>query len=226
MKHIFILTIAALCIITACGKNDLAYKDFAPEGEIVYPGKADSVKVYPGNNRAKLTWLLKTDSRITKCRVYWNQHQDSLEVAVTRTDGVDTISVMLNNMAEGPYSFDVYSYNAKGNASIKANATGDVYGAFYTGNLVNRLFKKAVYSAGKTRIEWVVADPRSFGLRLRYKDLAGVTQTLQVPSSELITNIPANVLNNELEYETLYLPVPNAIDIFAAATVKMTAKPE
>jgi len=225
MKHIFILIIAAL-FITACGKSDTAYKDFAPGGEIVYPGKADSVKVYPGNNRVKLTWLLKTDSRITKCRVYWNQRQDSAEVPVTRTNAVDTITVLLNNMAEGAYSFDVYSYNANGNTSIKANATGDVYGSFYTSNLVNRLFKKAVYSAGKTRIEWVVADPRTFALRLRYKDLAGVTQTLQVPSSEMITNIPANVLNNELEYETLYLPVPNAIDIFAAATVKLTAKPE
>lgn len=224
MKHIFI--VAIIIILAACGKSDTAYKDFAPEGEIVYPGKPDSVKVYPGNNRVKLTWLLKTDSRITKCRVYWNQRQDSAEVAVTRTSGVDTITVMLNNMAEGPYSFDVYSYNAKGNASIKANATGDVYGAFYAGNLTNRLFKKAVYSAGKTRIEWVVADPRSYGLQLRYKDLAGVTQTLQVPSKEMITNIPANVLNNELEYETLYLPVPNAIDIFAAATVKLIAKPE
>ena len=225
MKHIFILTITAL-FIAACGKNDKDYKDFAPQGEIVYPGKADSVKVYPGNNRVKLTWLLKMDPRITKCRVYWNQRQDSMEVAVTRTAGVDTITVLLNNMAEGPYSFDVYSYNAKGDVSIKANATGDVYGDFYAGNLVNRLFKKAVYGAGKTRIEWVVADPRTFGLRLRYKDLAGVTQTLQVPSSEMITNIPANVLNNELEYETRYLPVPNAIDTFAAATVKLTAKPE
>lgn len=226
MKHIQILIIAALFIITACGKSDTAYKDFAPEGEVVYPGKVDSVKIYPGNNRVKLTWLLKTDSRITKCRVYWNQRQDSLEVAVTRTAGVDTITVLLNNMTEGPYSFDVYSYNAKGNVSIKTNATGDVYGPFYTGNLVNRLFRKAVYSAGKTRIEWVVADPRSFGLQLRYKDLAGVTQTLLVPSKDMITNIPANVLNNELEYETLYLPVPNAIDTFAATTVKVIAKPE
>lgn len=174
----------------------------------------------------KLTWLLKMDSRITKCRVYWNQHQDSSEVAVTRTAGVDTITVLLNNMTEGAYSFDVYSYNAKGDASIKTNVTGDVYGDFYKGNLQNRLFKKAVYSAGKTRIEWVVSDPRSFGLQLRYKDLSGVSQTLLIPSAELITNIPANVLNNELEYETLYLPVPTAIDTFAAATVKVVAKPE
>ncbi len=36
-----------------------------------------------------------------------------MEVAVTRTAGVDTITVLLNNMTEGPYSFDVYSYNAK-----------------------------------------------------------------------------------------------------------------
>ncbi|MRG43846.1 hypothetical protein GFS24_01910 [Chitinophaga sp. SYP-B3965] len=226
MKHIQILIITAFLIITACGKSDTAYKDFAPGGEIMYPGKVDSVKLYPGNNRIKLTWLLKMDSRITKCRVYWNQRQDSAEVAVTRTSGVDTISVLLNNITEGAYSFDVYSYNAQGNVSIKTNATGDVYGDFYKSNLVNRLFKKAVYSAGKTRIEWVVADPRTFGLQLRYKDLAGVTQTLLVPSSELITNIPANVLNNELEYQTLYLPVPNAIDIFMATTVKVIAKPE
>lgn len=226
MKHIQILIFAALLILTACGRSDKDYKDFAPEGEIVYPGKVDSIKVYPGNNRVKLTWLLKTDSRITKCRVYWNRRADSLEVPVTRTNGVDTISVLLTNITEGPYSFDVYSYNAKGNVSIKNTATGDVYGAFYTSNLVNRLLKKAVYGAGKTRLEWSFADARSSSLQLRYKDLLGVEQTLLVPSTENITTIPAYVLNNELEYQTLYLPVPNAIDIFAAATVKVVAKPE
>lgn len=226
MKRIQIMIFAALFIITACEKSDIAYKDFAPGGEIVYPGKVDSIKVYPGNNRAKLTWLLKTDSRITKCRVYWNRRADSVEVPVTRTSGVDTISVLLTNLTEGAYSFEVYSYNAAGNVSVKNTATGDVYGAFYTSNLTNRLLKKAVYGAGKTRIEWVVADARSMGLELRYKDAAGVPQTLQVPSTEMITTITGYVLNNELEYQTLYKPVSNSIDIFAAAAVKVVAKPE
>ena len=207
--------------LTACDKTDKAYKDFAPGGEITYPGKADSLKVNPGKQRAQLTWLLKTDSRIVKCRIYWNRRADSADVGITRTNGVDTIRHTLADMGEGPYVFEVYTFNAQGDRSIKAEVNGDMYGSFYESNLVNRTLKSAVITGGNTKLDWDESDPRSPGVELRYKDATGTAQTRRVPATEKTTLITGAVQTGTVEFQTLYLPVPNAIDTFRAATAKV-----
>ena len=220
IRHICVI-VAAGFVLAACEKTDKKYKDFAPGGEITYPGKADSLKVNPGKERAQLTWLLKTDIRVVKCRIYWNRKADSADISVTRTSGVDTIRHILPGLGEGPYVFEVYTFNAQGDRSIKAEANGDVYGGFYESGLVNRILKSAVVAGGNTKLDWDEADPRSVGVELRYKDQAGVAQTRRVPSSEKTTIVSGAPQTGTMEFRTLYLPVPNAIDTFSAATVKV-----
>lgn len=213
-------TLAAGFGLAACDKADEAYKDYVPNGEITYPGKADSLKANPGNERVQLTWLLKTDSRIVKCRIYWNRKADSADIDVTRSPGVDTIRHILN-LSEGPYVFEVYTFNAEGNRSIKAEANGDVYGSFYESGLANRVLKSAVITGGNTKLEWEEADPRSPAVELSYKDQAGELKSLRIPSSEKTTVIAGAPQTGTMEFKTLYLPVPNAIDTFAAPVVKV-----
>lgn len=220
LKYICLVLAAGFCL-AACDKADEAYKDLVPGGEITYPGKADSLKVNPGNQRAELTWLLKTDARIVKCRIYWNRKADSVDVTVNRTGGVDTIRHILTDMNEGPYVFEVYTYNALGDRSIKAEANGDVYGSFYESGLVNRVLKNASITGGNTKLEWEEADPRSPAVELTYKNQAGVQQTLRVPSAEKTTLITGTPQTGTMQFKTLYLPVPNAIDTFMAAPIKV-----
>lgn len=220
LKYICLSTAAGFCL-AACDKADEAYKDFVPQGEIIYPGKVDSLKVNPGKNRIELEWLLKTDSRIVKCRIYWNRKADSSDVTVQRTTGVDTIRTVLDAMTEGPYVFEVYTFNAQGDRSIKQEVNGDVYGEFYESNLANRILKSAVIDNGNAKLQWDEADPRSPAVRLTYTDQDGVAQTLLVPSTESTTILNGAPQTGTMEFKTLYLPVPNAIDTFAAPVVKV-----
>lgn len=220
IKYICFSLAAGFCL-AACEKTDEAYKDFVPGGEKVYPGKVDSLKANPGNNRIQLEWLLKTDSRIVKCRIYWNKKADSAEVAINRTNGVDTIRTILNNMVEGPYIFEVYTYNAQNDQSIRTEVNGDVYGDFYESNLINRILKSAVIDNGNTKLQWDEADPRSPGVRLTYTDQDGIAQTLLIPSGESTTVLTGIPQTGTMEFKTLYLPVPNAIDTFAAPVVQV-----
>lgn len=215
------LSLAAGFGLAACDKADTAYKEFAPGGEKVYPGKADSLKANPGKERIELTWLLKTDARIVKCRIYWNRKADSADVAVTRTNGVDTIRHILGGLGEGPYIFEVYTFNAQGDRSIKADVNGDVYGNFYESNLLNRVLKSAAITDGNTELEWDEADPRSPAVVLSYIDGTGAAQTRRVPSTEKTTLLAGIPQTGTMEFKTLYLPVVNAIDTFAAPTVKV-----
>lgn len=215
------LLLAAVSYLAACNKADEDYKDFVPDGEKVYPGKVDELKANPGKNRIMLEWLLKTDPRIVKCRVYWNRRKDSADVAVKRTNGVDTISAVLNGMPEGPYLFEVYTYNAQGNQSIKTEVNGDVYGGFYESNLLNRGLKKAEIANGGARLEWDEPDPRSPGVRLTFMDEAGETHSILVLPDENTTVLNIIPKTGTMEFKTLYLPVANAIDTFAAPVVKV-----
>lgn len=220
IRYIYVALTAGLAL-AACDKADQAYKDYAPGGEITYPGKADSLKVNPGRERIELTWLLKTDPRIVKCRIYWNRKADSADVTVTRTSGADTIRHTLTGMAEGPYAFEVYTYNAQGSRSIKAETNGDVYGSFYESGLKNRGLKSAVISGGNAKLEWDESDPRSPAVELWYNNAAGEKQTRRIPASEKTTVVTGIPQTGTMEFKTLYLPVVNAIDTFATTAVKV-----
>lgn len=213
-------SLAAGFFLASCDKADDDYKDFAPGGEITYPGKVDSLKSNPGYKRTQLTWLLKTDMRVVKCRIFWNRGADSAEIAIKRTNSVDTIKHILN-LAEGPYVFNVYTYDAEGNRSIKQELNADVYGDFYQTNLINRILKTATIVSGNAKLDWDEPDPRSPGVMLYYKDQNGVDQTRLVPSSEKTTTLTGAPQTGTMTFKTLYLPVPNAIDTFKAAAVKV-----
>ncbi len=208
-------------MFAACDKADEGYKDFAPGGEKVYPGKATELTVAPGKNRIMLEWLLTADPHIVSCRIYWNRKKDSVEVNVQRTHEVDTVSTILNDMPEGPYLFEVYTYNAQGNQSIKTEVNGDVYGDFYESNLLNRTLKNAAIVDSTVRLEWDEADPRSPGAKLSFTDADGVQHTMMVPSEESLTILDVLPEPGTLEFKTLYLPVANAIDTFSAPAVKV-----
>jgi hypothetical protein len=81
---LFVLAVTTVC----CSKWD-DYKKYTATGETTYTGKMDSVKIYPGRLRVKLTGLLPADPNITTCKISWNGN-DSIVYAITKGTGVDS----------------------------------------------------------------------------------------------------------------------------------------
>src|SRR5690606_16328711 len=95
-------TILSLCVLigisafmSSCKKLDFNYRQFIGDGEITYTGKADSLKVRGGDQRAELSWLLVADPKVTSYKIYWDNRQDSTSGTLVKTDNVDTVKVML-----------------------------------------------------------------------------------------------------------------------------------
>src|SRR5690606_13636198 len=99
-----------LCSLS-CSKMDATYADFIKDGKIVYPGKADSVQVFPGKNRLSLTWLL-FDPNVTRTKIYWNNRVDSLDVLADSSPGIDSMHVLFSDMEEGDYLFEYFTYDS------------------------------------------------------------------------------------------------------------------
>ena len=215
-KFYLLLLIVAGAFV-ACTKMEDTYKEFVQNGEIIYTGRVDSVKTYPGNNRIALTMLLLSDPKIIKVKVLWNNKADSAVKDVVRTTGVDTVKFMLTNMPEGTYAFEIYTYDNQGHSSIKTEAIGIVYGQNYVNSLFNRPLKSMIYAASKATLKWYGPSAQTVGQQINYTDSFNVAKDVFVPKADTMTVLTNFKKGATFQYRTLYLPAVNAIDTFYSA---------
>lgn len=212
-------------IISACSKMDDYKTKFMSGGAIIYTGRMDSVKIFSGRNRVQVNGLFTSDPKIVKYRVFWNSRQDSIEVPVKRTTGVDTAKLIINNLPEGLMSFEIRTYDAQGRSSVAVNVAANVYGDIYQAGITNRPIADAsMQSDGSALITWsdVNADAGIKSMEIKYTDNNNKLHDTIIPSvfKNLITSLPnfkANINSNSFSYNTLYLPTSTAIDKFTTA---------
>jgi hypothetical protein len=222
MKHnkIIYYIAALLVLITgACSKIDDYKSKYTTGGSITYSGKMDSVKIASGRNRVMVTGLFTSDPNIVKYRVFWNSRQDSIEVPVKRTTGVDTARVIISNLPEGLMSFQIRTYDAEGHSSVPVDTAANVYGSLYQSSIVNRaITEAAMQNDGSALITWadVNTDAGIQNMRIRYQDSNGNLHDTLIKSvaTGLTTTLPLFKAGNTISYSTAYLPNATAIDTF------------
>lgn len=213
--------VLVLCMVTTCCTRYDEFKKYMPDGEIVYPQKADLVKTYPGKNRIQLEWQI-VDPKVTSCEVFYEQGgiQKSSSVAVHGSGYEnDVISVIIPNLDEMTNAFKIFSYDNLGHASIPVEAEETVYGENYERSLLNRTLKSAVCKNGVLQMEWFNAIATGIGVNLEYTDVDGKSRTKKVENGETSTTISDIKVGEFLNYATMYKPVSNAIDTFYAQKV-------
>jgi hypothetical protein len=235
LKWFFSIVILAVISASAsCSKED-DYKKYLGDAPLVYPGKVDSLKAYPGKNRIMLTWLLLSDPTIVKAKVFWNNRADTAVFPITRKNGVDTIKAVINNLEERDYFFEVFTYDKNGNESVPAEIKGTVYGAKYEASLLHRiLLTSMVIPTGPSTYNGMLIWDKFnqgegiIGTRVEYTNAGNQATSLIFPAGDynqqLITTLPDFVKGNSLYYTTLYKPTPLALDTFSAAGEILTLK--
>jgi hypothetical protein len=211
-----------------CSKMDDTYIDFIKDGSITYVGTPDSLKVYPGKNRLKLEWML-SDPSATRARIYWNNKSDSLSLPVVVDPATKKMTVWLDDLREGSYSFEITLYDKNNNRSVVSNAIGKVYGDNYVNTLLTRPVKSAIFKNDSVTVNWGAADLTVVATELNYKDKNGQDHKLIAPASAIssyLTNYSMTAHEN-FEYRTLYVPDSLAIDTFYTPyqNVKVTGPP-
>lgn len=213
----YLVLLVAVAGWIGCSKMEDYHQDFIKNGEIVYTGRADSLRVYPGRNRIALSWLLLSDPSIVQCKVYWDDRSDSVTIPVKRTAGVDTVKIVLNNLTEKAYTFDIYTYDAAGHSSVKVDTIGMVYGDNYAGALFNRPFKSITHSTDTARLEWSGVSSQCIGVEIHYTDRQGLARTIWSYPADKLTKLPLLSKGSSFTYRSLFVPARNAIDTFYTA---------
>ncbi len=225
----YIWGMLGLGLLAACSKMEDNYQQYLENGVIIYTAKVDSLKAFPGRNRIALSWLLVSDPKIDKCRVFWNSGKDSVTIPVQRSAGIDTINVVLDNLEENVFTFDVYTYDNAGHSSVKEEIIGTVYGNNYLASLYNRPVRKTAYLSGtkEAEITWFGVNPQAVAVDIEYTNVDGDLVTKREvavrpdPFKPLAfpdeTVLPGYRQGTSFRYRTAYKPAPSAIDTFYTA---------
>ena len=219
IKHLIIpfLTLCLFSVLWSCSEMD-EYKKFTEGGEISYTGKMDSLKILPGKNRVLLQGLIIADPKVSEYRVFWNSGKDSISVPIDRSQGVDTISKIIEGLEENIYNFEVRTYDDPGNSSIPVYSTGEVFGERYQNSLNNRPVISNELVGSNLTVNYAGMDRTSgvIGTEIDYTTTAGEMNTAFVPidsSSAIINDFSSG---SEYRYRTLFVPEPTSIDTFYA----------
>lgn len=211
MKYSKILLLPALAMLSvlSCNKMQATYKEFLVDRS--YTGKPDSIRVRSGRNRVELTWLLLSDPKIASYKVLWNNGKDSVVNTVVKTDHVDTVRLMIENLREDIHFFDIYHYDKRGVPSVRATAVGHVYGERYEKSLLNRLvsFKRR---GNDLHLDWTDADATMREVELLYTDADGNAVRHIVPAQRLTDTLLNFPQGGSFSYRTAYLPDSTALD--------------
>lgn len=213
--YIALLMLLAIAIQSCSDMNELTDK-YLDEGEVAYAAKVDSVGILAGENRIQLDLYVKAQ-RIDKVRVYWNNYEDSLDVEIGGKTGV--FPVMLEDMPESGYLFQLVSFDKFGNKSLEYEATGSSYGDNYKNGLSNRSytteFTRYDMEADSMVIYWGGTVRGAIAMELQYTDTSDKIINLEVPADAATTTL--HNLKGNVSYHLRFIPEENAIDTFTTS---------
>jgi|SRR5690606_11307020 len=209
-----ILTFVGLAGFWACRKQDDTYRKFLENGITIYAGKADSITVHPGKNRVKLSWIIQADPDVDRAIVYWNNQRDSVSVTIQDPTESREMDVVIPDMIEGAYTFEIYTFDTFDNTSVRAEVTGRVYGDSYNASLVSRPIASATTEDDNVIIDWHPADEEAYAVEILYPHQDGTVHSVEVSSEETSTILENYKMGQPFRFRTLYLPHPLALDTF------------
>lgn len=210
----FLLIALFFAGIYSCKDMTDFHKEYIKSGEIVYLAKMDSVISYAGKNRIQISGYLSNAYNVNKVMVYWNNRSDSMNFGYSKANDLDSLNLVIPNLIEKSYIFDIYTRNSAGNRSIKVSIAGTAYGNFYRSNLAPRTVNGFDSDGKLLKAMWLTADGLEKGTQIRYTtETSGIKTIFLSPDSSQIV-FPDRKLDTPISFLSVYVPEKSAIDTF------------
>ncbi|HHU25546.1 MAG: DUF4998 domain-containing protein [Bacteroidota bacterium] len=217
-KHLLLSVVMVLTY--ACTKQDHFYKEFVEDRVQHYAGKADSLRVFPGDNRVMLKWYL-FDPLVNAASIHWNNKRDSM--FVEHATGTDSVELIISNLPETTHTFTIVTRDRNGNKSIPVTISGSSYGSNFRKTISNRMIRDLVYQNKKLSVKWQpeLSETALF-TEVVFSDTNGNRETVIMPVDENDCVLPGYKGGSSIEYRTAFVPEKNAIDTFYTEVAAIT----
>src|SRR5690606_35912385 len=155
MKRLYNILIFLLAVpAVSCESFMDIHEEYVKDGEVIYAPKVDSLQFIAGKGRVQFAFWLENAPNVKHVDLYWNSRTDSLTTTVSPTTGGDSFYVIVPELPEGSYTFEVKTRDNFGHSSLYLTGFGNSYGEFYQSSLVNRRVKNLELTASGGIIEW------------------------------------------------------------------------
>jgi hypothetical protein len=213
--HYHLLILMVLSTLMSCEDFMDVHQEYIEGGEIIYAPKADSVAFIAGKERILFRFWLYNSPNVKSVNLYWNNDQDSLIVPVTPTTGLDSTDMILPDMPEKSYTFNVRTIDKYGHASLTITDFGTSYGEVFQSSLSYRRIREISITDQGGEISWYSAAGNLVFNEVRYEKTDGTKAVVQMPASENTLLCPVAKTGSVFEYRSLYIPEEETIDTFA-----------
>lgn len=219
MKKIYSLLLCILCtvLITSCEDFMDVHKEYIEGGEIIYAPKPDTIMFIAGKERIEFFCRTYNSPNVKSVNVYWNDGLDSLIIPASFNSDYDSIQVILDNMPEQSYTFNVQLVDNFNHRSLIVTDFGTSYGDNYQSSLMDRRIRSVSLTDKGASITWYSAAEDLFANEVRYVRNDGTTSIVRMSADEFTTFCPDAQSGAEFEFRSLFIPEEEAIDTFYTA---------
>jgi hypothetical protein len=212
MKRVIYLLIIAFAAVQffSCKDMDSVYEEFIVPDGLTYPQKPDSLKIYAGYNKLRLTWLKAKDPSIVRAEIYWNNYQDTLKVNDLGDQNIITVDIPVTD--ENTYTFNVKTFDAKDNASIPSEVSGAAYGENYALGTTDRSIVSALRDVNYNgTVTWDAKTTDLAYSEVRYTTSSNETKIVRILPGETTLSCPNAKPGGRFDYRSVFLP-PKGVD--------------
>jgi hypothetical protein len=199
-------------MLYACNDEN-KYEYLLEQDEKVYLGRPDTVKIFSGLGKMKLSWYMSPDPRVQETRIYWNQGADSAVTPFIRTvDGIQKDSTLISSLSEGRYDFQLVTTNDAGQRSLPVSVSGTVWGNVFISTLPDRKLDGGfTYQAGTLSLNLTaVNEAEVCYTRLKYTH-AGAEVVKKIDNATTAVTIPNFPDGADFRLETVFF-YPEGMD--------------
>ncbi len=215
MKKIyrFFLILMSISMICSCEDFMDVHKEYIKDGEIIYAPKPDSVAFIAGKERILFRGWMYNGVNVKTINVLWNNGMDSISIPVSFKTEMDSIEVMLTDMPERSYTFNIYSVDNFGHHSLVVTDFGSSYNEIYYSSLIDRRIKEINLTDKFGTIEWFSAPDGLVANEVKYVKMDGTTAIASMPVTDYSIDIDVKA-GTQFEYRSLFIPEAEAVDTF------------
>ncbi len=213
----------AIVFATSCSDISKTQEEYTSRGETNYVGKLDSVVVNGGNTRVIIEGKNTYMRNATECLVWWVAPSGEIVERVfdiTQYANSEKTTVVVDNLAEGNYQFNVVTKDAQGNKSLPVECYGSVYGPIYAKTQLGAIVTNITRNEDGSAVLSLSDVDDVTKLVISYINVDGVTQSVELDYAPVVT-IPSwrGSTEEEISITTHVIPEDMAgVDVIALET--------
>lgn len=211
IKNLMLLTFV-LMLVNCADMNDI-HQGFLDRGERIYVGRVDSLTVFGGYHRVKITGKMIYAKTAEKCIIRWSSDgvKDSVIVQADEWKANnDTLSVIIEGLEEGTQRFFIQTYDKENHKSLNIECNGNVYGDQYILSASPKIITRLKPMPEGMELTWNTSE-EAIGVEIKYESNNG-EKNMQIDGQDVITMLPDWKLSGKLQARTTFLPETGAID--------------